>query len=396
MRRYANQDLTSGLIRKKLSAGTGLFAVSARGEDMHFRVAAIAVVSSCFLFSVPIARSADQPGKPLKIGFIMVGPVSDYGYNYAHDQARQYLKAHLPNVETTVAEAIPESGEVERVMEKMIAQGNRLIFSTSYGYLEPAQRVAKRHPDVTIMQTWRPAPEKNMGMYAAYQYEPLYAVGMVAGKMTKNNKIGLVCAHPVPVLLQYINSFTLGAKSVNPKVKVHVVWTNSWSDATLEAEAAKGLIESGVDVLGAVQDSPKIVVQTAERHHIMVFSTQSDCQKFAPQGWLTGSKWNWNSVYLRVAQSVKDGKWTKQALWLGMKDGAVEMSSFGKRVPQAVKGEAQAMAEKIKEGKFVIFKGPLKDREGKERLSKGQIADAKWLSEMNFLVDGVTGSLPKR
>lgn len=234
-------------------------------------------------------------------------------------------------------------------MEKMIAQGNRLIFSTSYGYLEPAERVAKRHPDVIIMQTWRPSKVKNMGYYAAYQYEPMYAVGMVAGKMTKKNKIGFVCAHPVPVLIQNINAFTLGARSVNPKAKVHVVWTNSWTDPPTEAEATKGLIESGVDVLGCVLDSPLTVAKTAELNHIMVVGTQADLQNIAPNFWLTGSRWNWDMTYYKIAKSVQDGTWTPETHWLGMKDGAVELCSFGKLVPEPLQKEAASAAEQIRQ-----------------------------------------------
>ena len=339
--------------------------------------------------------SAERAVKPLKVGFVMVGPVSDYGYNYAHDQGRLYLQSHLLNVQTTVAEKVPESAEAERVMEKMIAQGNHLIFSTSYGYLEPAERVAKRHPDVTFMQTWRPSQLKNVGCYAAYQYEPLYAVGMVAGKMTKKNSIGFVCAHPVPVLLQNINAFTLGARSVNPKVKVHVVWTNSWSDPPTEAEATKGLIESGVDILGCVLDSPLTVAKTAEQNHIMVVGTQADLQKIAPNFWLTGSRWNWDMTYYKIAKSVQDGTWKPETRWLGMKDGAVELCSFGKLVPQPLQKEAASAAEQIKQGKRIIFRGPLKDRDGKQRLSAGQVADPDALSEMGWFVEGIDGTLPR-
>lgn len=341
------------------------------------------------------APASQLANKPFKIGFIMVGPVDDYGYNYAHNLGRLYLQSHLPNVQTTVAEKVPENAEVERVMEKMIAQGNRLIFSTSYGYLEPATRVAKRHPEVIIMQTWRPSGLKNMGCYAAYQYEPFYPVGMVAGKMTKKNSIGFVCAHPVPILLQNINSFTLGVHSVNPKAKVHVVWTNSWSDPATEAEACKGLIESGVDVLGCILDSPLTVAKTGERNGVMVVGSQADLQKFAPNNWLTGSRWNWNNAYLKMTKSVMDGTWKPESLWLGMKDGAVELCSFGKKVPPALQKQTQAVTEQIKQGKKVIFTGPLKDREGKQRLTAGQTADGKWLSQMDFFVEGVEGTLPK-
>ncbi len=339
--------------------------------------------------------STEVKDKPLKVAFVMVGPESDYGYNYSHSLGRRYLQSHLANIQTTVAEKIPESAEAERVMEKMVAQGNRLIFSTSYGYLEPAERVAKRHPDVIIMQTWRPSPLKNMGCYAAYQYEPLYAVGVMAGRMTKKNSIGIVCAHPIPVLLQNINSFTLGARSVNPKVKVHVVWTNSWSDPPTEAEATKGLIDSGVDIVGSIGDSSVTVTKTAEQNHTMVFATQADLKEFAPNFWLTGSRWNWEKAYYQITKSVQDRTWKPETHWLGMKDGAVELSSIGKLVPKSVGMQGLVSAEQIKRGTKIIFLGPLKDREGIQRLAAGQAADPKFLSEMNWFVEGVDGALPK-
>jgi len=341
-------------------------------------------------------QCAERTDKLLKVAFVMVGPQSDYGYNYTHKLGRLYLQSHLPNIQTTVVENIPESAEAERVMEKLVAQGNRLIFSTSYGYLEPAERVAKRHPDVTIMQTWRPSQLKNVGCYAAYQYEPLYAVGVAAGKMTRKNSIGFVCAHPVAVLLQDINAFTLGARSVNPKVKVHVVWTNSWSDPPTEAEATKGLIDSGVDIVGCILDSPLTVAKAAERNHVMVFGTQADVHKFAPNYWLSGTAFNWNTTYLKIAKSVQERTWKPDTHWLGMKDGAVELCSFGKLVPNDLQKQATAAAEQVKQGKKIIFLGPLKDREGRQRLAVGQAADAKSLSEMDWFVEGVDGTLPKR
>ena len=211
--------------------------------------------------------------------------------------------------------------------------------------------------------------------------------------MTKKNSIGFVCAHPVPILLQNVNSFTLGARSVNPKVKVHVVWTNSWSDPATEAEATKGLIESGVDVLGSVLDSPLVVAKTAEQNHIWLIGSQSDLRTVAPTTWLTGSRWNWNGSYLKIVKSVLDGSWQPAIQWLGMKEGAVELCPIGTTVPRSVAREATSAAEQIKQGTKVIFKGPLKDRDGKLRLAAGQIADAKWLSEMDFFVEGVDGTL---
>lgn len=351
-----------------------------------------------FIAGSQYCLAKETSGKPLKIGFIMVGPASDYGYNYAHNLGRLYLQKHLANVETTLVEKVPESSEVERVMEKMIAQGMSLIFLNSYGYLEPAERVAKRvakrHPKVIIMQAWRPSKLGNIGTYAASQYEPLYAAGIVAGRMTKTNIIGMVCPQPVPDLLQNVNSLALGARSVNPQVRVKVIWTNSWSDPSMEAEAAKGLIESGADVIASLMDNPLAVAKTVEKSSGMLIGTQADYQSLVPNKWLTGSRWNWDHVYYDIAKSVQDGTWKKDCLWLGMKDGAVELCSFGKSVPASVRKEAGLVADQIKQAKKVVFRGPLKDRDGKERLNAGQIADTKCLTEMNWYVDGIEGTLP--
>jgi len=338
----------------------------------------------------------EQSKEPFKIAFIMSGPVSDYGYNYAHNVGRLYLQSHLTNVETSMVENVPESAEVERVMEKLIAQGNRLLFCTSYGYLEPAEKVARRHPDVTIMQGFRSTSLKNMGGYAVDLYEPLYAVGMVAGKMTRTNNIGIVCAHPIPVTLQNINAFLLGARSVNSKLRVHVVWTNSWSDPPTEAEATKGLIDSGADIIGSDLSGPLTVARTADRHHAMTVSNQTDLHTMVPNAWLTGSRWNWGPTFCLIAKSVQDSSWRPGLHWFNMSDGTVELSSFGRLVPKALQTQAMALVEQVKQGKKIVFIGPLKDREGRQRLAAGQAADPKILSEMDWFVEGVDGTLPKR
>jgi basic membrane protein A len=339
---------------------------------------------------------------PLKVGFIMVESVSDYGWNWAHDQGRLFMESKLPNqVKTSVAENVPESAEVERVMEKMIAQGNKLIFATSYGYLEPAWRVAARHPDVIIMHCGRPNPHpmKNIGSYGicfGNHYNPDYVAGVVAGRMTKTNEIGYVAAHPVPPLLLTINALALGARSVNPKVKVHVVWTNSWHDSPTEAEAAKGLIDKGVDVLAAHVDSTVTVVQTAEKNHIYSVGYHADVHHLAPKGWLTGNRLEWGPLYVRIAKSVLDHTWEPGDEKCSSKDEYGKLSSFGPAVPKAVQKEATDLLSKIEQGKFVVFKGPMKDRDGKERLAAGQIADNGYLGKIDWLVPGVEGSVPKK
>ena len=214
--------------------------------------------------------------------------------------------------------------------------------------------------------------------------------------MTKKNNVGFVAAHPIPIILQYINAFTLGAHSVNSKVKVHVIWTNNWSDPPMEAEAAKGLIEAGADVIGVLQDSPIAVVQTAEKEGVYSIGNHADLNKFAPKGWLTGPMWNWGPYYVKVVNSVLNNTWKPVSASLGIKDGAIELSSFGQAVPKSLQQEALAVKQKIARGEFTVFQGPLKDREGKVRLAPGQKADLKWLSEMDWFVSGVEGPLPKK
>lgn len=229
--------------------------------------------SSAFCIFGVAASGADRPLQPpMKIGFVLVGSVTDWGYNYAHNQGRLYVEKMMPRqVVTTLAEKIPENAEAERVLERMIAQGNKLIFTTSYGYLEPTLRVAARHPEVVFVQANRPAQAKNVGAFVGCYYEPMYISGMVVGRMTKSN----------------------GAHSVNPKAKVRVVWINTWADPPTEAEAAKGLLDIGADVLVSNLDSSKTVSETAEGRGAFSVGTHADLCKIAPKGWLTGASWNW-------------------------------------------------------------------------------------------------------
>jgi len=360
------------------------------------RFALAAAFVFTLLFAAGSKIAAAPANQPLKIAFVMSGPITDYGYNYAQNVGRIFLQSHMKNVETTMIENVPENEVAERVMEKLIAQGNRLLFSTSYGYLEPAERVAKRHPDVFIVQGFRESTLPNLGSFAARLYEPLYVVGMVAGKLTKKNNIGIVCAHPIPVTIQNVNAIALGARLVNPKVKVHVVWTSSWSDPPTEAEATKELIGSGVDVIGSELSNPLTVARTAEQQHAMSISNQTDLRAIVPNGWLTGSRWNWGPTFCAIAESVQKHTMKTGLHWLGLKDGTVALCSFGKIVPAKLQAEATSLAQEIEQGKKNVFTGPLKDREGKQHLGAGQVGDSNFLADMNWFVPGVEGPLPKR
>lgn len=358
---------------------------------------------SCLLLLAAVLASGTicsaAGNEALKVGFLCVGPITDQGFNYAHEQGRKYLERQSNGqVMTTMAENIPESAEAERVLEKMISRGNRLIFTTSYGFLEPVQRVAKRHPDVFFMQINRVQTAPNIGTYFSHQYQPMYLAGMVAGRMTKSNKLGFVAAHPVPPLVQAINSFTLGARSANPKVETHVVFINKWSDAPLESEAVKSLHEQGCDVIGHAQDNQNTMVPACESLGIYSVGFYTDAARLAPKGWLTGACLDWGPFYKKIAESVKDKSWTSRSYTLGMEgqEGYIKLASFGKSVPRDLQKKVLDKEKLIREGKFVIFQGPMKDRDGKLRIAAGQKLDLKQLAEMNWFVGGVVGALPKR
>ncbi len=295
-----------------------------------------------------------------------------------------------------MVEKVPENAEAERVLERMIAQGCKLIFATSYGYLEPVLKVAVRHPDVIFMQSGRPETAKNVGCFLDVNHEPMYLAGIVAGRITKTNKLGFVAAQPVVSIIRAINAFALGARSVNSKAETKVVWINSWSDQVLEAEATKGLAESGVDVIGDCQDNQITILRTCEDHGLYSVGFYSDGHQFAPKGWLTGACLEWGPSYLKVVNSVRTHTWKPEVLACGMNTGCSKLCSFGKIVPTSVVKEVHAKEALLKNGEFNIFAGPLKDRERKQRVAPGDKLDTKELASMNWFVAGVTGPLPKK
>ncbi|MGY3214492.1 BMP family ABC transporter substrate-binding protein [Mucilaginibacter sp. HD30] len=335
--------------------------------------------------------------KKLKVAFITVGPANDWGYNYSHNEGRLYMEKTAPDlVQTTIVEKVPESAEVERVMERLIADGNKLIFPTSYGYLEPALRVAAKHPDVVFMHCGGFKNSTNLGTYFAYIHEPMYLSGIAAGKMTKTNILGFVASFPIPQVLRNINAFTLGARSVNPKATVHVIWTSSWSDPAIEAESTKKLIAAGADVLSMHEDSPITVVQTAEKAGVMSVGYHADVSSFAPNGWITGARWNWGKLYLDIAKAVANGTWKTSQIRTGIASGYVDLSAFGKNVPKNVQDEVLAAKQQMIAGKLAVFQAPLKDRGGNIRLKPGQEVTFAWMESMNYFVDGVVGSIPSK
>ena len=357
-----------------------------------------AMIAGAFFLLLPGGVKAETKEK-FKVGFIYVGPKDDFGYNYEHDQGRIYLEKHLPGIEVMTAENIPETAEVERVMEQMIQKGAKLIFPTSYGYLDSAINVGKRHPEVVLVHAGGFKHTANVGTYWRYIYNPMYLAGLAAGKVTKTNILGFVAAHPIPQTLQNINALTYGAKSVNPKVTMRVIYTGEWCNPGKAAEAANTLAEMGADVLSQHQDCPRPVVETAAKRGIYTVGYHSgDLQRFNEKGWITGADWKWGELYVQITKDVMEGhkeKWVDRHDRGGMETGNIDIAPFGAVVPKETQASVISRKKEIIEGKYAVFQGPIKDNKGAVRLKEGEKPSFEFIETMNWYTEGVVGDVPK-
>ena len=334
----------------------------------------------------------------MTVGFIFVGPKTDFGYNQSHAEGAAVI-AKLPGVKIRQEEMVPETSAVQKTMESMInLDGATVLFPTSFGYFDPhILKEAVKYPKVTFLHCGGMYQEgktpTNVGSYFGYIDEAQYVAGIVAGLTTKSNKLGFIAAKPIPQVLRNINSYTLGAKSVNPKITTSVIFTGDWSMPVKEAEAANSLIDQGVDVLTMHVDSPKVIVETAERRGVFVTGYHVNQSGLAPKGYLTGAEWNWGKVYTDYVEWIQGGKPWPHLLRGGLKEGFVKVSPYGKAVSAAAKKKADAAKAKFMAGTMVIYKGPLKDNTGKVVIAAG--AEEKQtdinLEKMDYLVDGVVG-----
>nr|WP_328804811.1 BMP family ABC transporter substrate-binding protein [Noviherbaspirillum galbum] len=340
------------------------------------------------------APAAAAKGEPLKVGYIYVGPVADAGWTFAHDLGRKAVEADLGDkVKTTFVEKVPEGADAERVIRDLAEQGNKLIFATSFGYMEPMLKVAKQYPDVKFEHATGYKTAPNMSIYDSRTYEGAYLAGVVAGKMTKSNKLGVVASFPIPEVIRNINAFTLGAQSVNPNVSTRAVWVSNWFDPPKERDAALSMINQGVDVLIQNTDSPA-TLQVAEEKGVYAFGWDSDMSKFGPKAHLASAVINWAPYYKKSVQSVIDGTWKSGETWWGVKEGAIDLVNLNAALPDDVKKLVADRKADLAAGKGV-FNGPLVDQSGKEVLPAGKSAEDAFLKEMKFYVKGVEGSLPK-
>ena len=342
-----------------------------------------------------VASVAAHAADPMKAGFVYIGPTGDHGWTYSHDQGRKALEAQSGGkVTTTFVESVQETADAERVFRDLAQKGHKVIFGTSFGYMNQMLKVAKAFPKTTFMHATGYKTAPNLGVYDVRTYEGAYMLGVVAGKMSKNNKVGYVASIPIPEVIRNINAFTVGARSVNPKITTNVIWINPWFDPGKEREAALAHIAQGADVLMQNTDSPA-VVQTAQEKGAIGFGWDSDMSKFGGKAHLAASILNWDVVYKKVVADVEAGTWKNESIWWGVKEGAVNIDNFAADLPADVKKLAEERRDAIKAGKLHPFTGPLKDQSGKEFLAAGKAYTDADLLKMNFYVEGVEGSIPK-
>src|SRR5215216_3360172 len=364
------------------------------------------VVALCVLFLIGglitlrsgvAAQDATPTGEPIKVGFVYVSSVGDLGWTYSHDQGRLALEEAIPNVETAYQENVPENpADAERVIRQFAQDGYDVIFTTSFGYMDPTINVAKDFPDTTFIHISGYKTAENVGTGFGKIEEPRFVSGQLAGQMTKSNQIGYVAAFPIPEVIRGINAFTLGVRKVNPEATVQVVWTNTWYDPAKERAAAEALLDGGADVIAQHQDTagPQ---QAAEDRGVYSIGYDADMAPLAPKAVLTSAIWNWAPYYIDVVESVMNGTWQSEQYWGSWKDGVVDLTPIADFVPNDIRASIDEEITRFKSGEetiYTIFTGPIADQSGEIRVPEGQSMTDEELLSMNWFVEGVQGDIP--
>ncbi len=342
----------------------------------------------------PVAAAPAKP-EPLKIAFAYVGPVGDGDWTFAHDNGRKAVEKEFGDkVVTSFVEKVPEAADAERVFRDMAGQGNKLIFGTTFGYMEPMLKVAADLKDVKFEHATGYKQAENMRTYDSRTYEGAYMAGIIAGGMSKTGTVGVVGSIPIPEVIRNINSFTMGAQSVNPKIKTKVVWVNEWFNPPKETEAAQSLLNGGADVLFQNTDS-SAVLQTAGKAKKYAFGWDSDMSAYSPEAHLASAIINWGPYYIKATRDALEGKWAGgTGSWWGVKEGTIDIVSISDKVPAEIKAKVDTVKAGLKDGSFAIWKGPIVGQDGKEILKKDEVADDKFLGGIKFYVKGVEGKVP--
>ena len=359
------------------------------------------LASSLIAATAALGVSAGASADAMKVGFVYLTNPGDHGWTYAHEMGRQAVEARFgADVETTYVENVPEGPDAARVIRELAKQGNQMIFTTSFGYMDPTLKVSKEFPEVKFDHITGYKRSGNMATGNIRFYEGRYVQGVVAGMMTKSNKIGYLGAFPIPEVIQGINAFAQGLRSVNKDAEISVVWVNSWYDPVKESDAAKVLIAEGADILAQHTDSPAML-QTAEKAGALGFGQSSDMHEFAPNAQLFSSVNNWGPYYISQIEKAMDGSWTTGEgpdhwagnTWKGIGEDYLVLTEF-KNMPADVAAAATAARDGIADGSLVIFKGPMSDNKGNVVLKDGEALDDGGLWAMNYYVDGVAGNIP--
>ncbi|MCK0168932.1 BMP family ABC transporter substrate-binding protein [Jannaschia sp. S6380] len=347
--------------------------------------------------AVPVAADGHDP---VKVGFIYVGPIGDGGWTYQHDQGRLAVEEHFGDkVETVFQESVPEGADAERAITQMALGGADIIFTTSFGYMDPTNAVAAKFPDVKFEHaTGFKREHPNVSTYDARFYEGRAVLGTIAGHLTETNKIGYIASFPIPEVIQGINSTYLHASKVNPDVEMVVTWAYTWFDPAKEADAARAMIDQGVDIILQHTDStaPQAAAQEANENggRVFTFGQASDMAQFKPTPRVASIIDEWSPYYIDRVQAVIDGTWEQQASWGGMAEGEVVIGEITDAVPAEVKAEAEQMIADIKSGDYHPFTGPISKQDGSAWLEEGEVAEDGELLGMDFYVEGIEGEIP--
>ena len=363
---------------------------------MKSRITVLTTLGGALIASASLFAAA-----PTEVDFVYVSPVGDAGWTFQHDQGRKEMeKALAGQVTTKFVENVPEGADAERVIRGMITGGAKIVFTTSFGYMNATEKVAKAFPDKFFFHATGYKTGPNMGVYNARFYEGRYLCGVIAGKMTKSNIAGYVAAFPIPEVMQGINAFTMGMRSVNPKAEVRVIWVNSWFDPGKEREAALTLVSQGADMLTHHTDSTAVVQAAEEKHkenkNLYAFSYHSDMSKYGPTAQLTGTTHLWGEFYTKTVKDVLAGTWKGTNVWGGIKDGMIKLAPLNPAIPADLKAQVLKEEKEIATGKRHPFAGPVIGQDGKERVAKGKNMTDAELGAMDYYVQGVASTLPKK
>lgn len=333
--------------------------------------------------------------EPVKVGFVYVGPIGDHGWTYQHDLARRALEAHFKGkVKTTYVENVSEGADAERVVRQLARTGHKVIFTTSFGFMNATARVAKQYPDVVFEHATGYKRSENLGTYLSVTYEGRYVSGFVAGKMSKSGKVGYIASFPIPEVIRDINAVKLGMERANPDADLSVIWVSTWFDPGKERSTAEVMMDQGVDVIIQHTDSPA-AMQAAEKRGRYAVGQASDMSHFGPNAHLLSVINDWSNHYIGTVQQVMDGKWKPRDYWGGMADDVIRIPEFNKAIPDDVVAEAKSIMEGIRKGTFHPFTGPISDQSGKVRVPEGKTMTNAELAAMDWYVQGIKGSLPK-